>query len=192
MDVMGKTPFDETIGSLVSSFYDTFAEGYAYFVTYPDEIFDEQCLNLAHMQALILNLLILFADKLNADCMAEVEKITLEAIEGPYNDDHVIVLRGYNILMLCRVMGSHEYPLQQIHSLLKHSDQFNCKNDAILLIYLLNQIRTQIPVQDHYMLISIVLRLLRAADAFKRTRQVRLKEKLKQNNHIFQRLIYPI
>lgn len=67
-------------------------------------------------------------------------------MEGQYKDEHVIMVRGYNILLLCRIMGSKEYPLQQMYSHLKKNNQFNCKSDAILLIYLLNQIRTQLPI----------------------------------------------
>jgi hypothetical protein len=146
MEMMSKSPFDETIGSVVSSFYDTLAEAYSYFVHYPDDIQDDQCHNLANIQALLLNFLILFADKLTEDCMRETEKMTVELMEGQYKDEHVMVVRGYNILLLCRIMGSQEYPLQQLHSLLKKTNEFNCKSDAILLIYLLNQIRTQLPI----------------------------------------------
>lgn len=66
---------------------------------------------MGNIQTLLLNELILFADRLTADNIAEVEKLTIEAMEGPYKNDHVIVLRAYNILLLCRVMGSQEYPI---------------------------------------------------------------------------------
>lgn len=77
MELMGKHSFDETMGSLVNSLYEAFAEGYAYFITFPDEILEDQCQNLANIQAILLSFLILFADKLSAEYMAEVERMTV-------------------------------------------------------------------------------------------------------------------
>jgi hypothetical protein len=81
--------------------------------------------------------------------------------------------------------------LQEIYVLAKSKHYFG-RCDSILLIYLLNQIRPELPPEDHITLVAIILEMIRSVDSFKKSRDVKFKEQIQKYNSIFCYVTYPI
>lgn len=193
LEIINNYNYDAHIAELINDNYNAVIEGFAYFTHFPDELTCENYEELGSLAVLLQYLFILFGDKLPAACVEETHRVCQEMLNRVPQEELVLVGRTHNLMLLCEILSSKQYPLDGLFNLAKNG--YYCNNaDASLLIFLFGQIRPEVPKEQHLMLVSTVLLACKSFEEVNKQKKKNLClwERIRKMNSIFSYVAYPI